>query len=469
MKRKPTVLICDDEKTFHIGIKQALREEAEVRTAYNCDEALAILQNHSVDILVLDIQMRTPEEGLDFLPRFRALDRDLVIIMNTSVADFGVLRRAFKLGANDYLVKDAESEAILFTVLQAVERRELLVRSDQHQFETSLQQNHYNLLGTSAAISEVRHLIDRFRGQSAHVILQGETGVGKEVVARALRKQFADGSWEPFIAIDSATIQASTAESILFGYEKGAFTGADRQQKGVFEEANGGVVYFDEIANMPLEIQNKLLRVIQEKEVLRLGSSKPIQLSFRVICATNRDLKALCAEGLFKDDLYQRIHVLPIQIPPLRERRDDIPEFCRHFARNIARSNGPLGKPLHLSIEALKNLMAYDWPGNVRELSNVMSYVAAMALSEEIQVADLPAYLRLVHVKPTNAGAEAGTGSFYDRVAEFEKTLLAREFAQAGENVSQLAIRLNMDRSHLHGKLKEYGITKNSASKRSTG
>ena len=456
MQKLPQILICDDDSVFQLSVKQALKGKYECRTAYNADEALAILKKQPVDILLLDIQMRSPTEGLRFIPRFLEADPELAIAMVSGLTDYKVVREAMVLGASDYFGKDLEPEALLLAIGKLMERRKLLQRSEQQNFEAVSNQRQHVLVGQSPQIANLRKTLEKIRGSSANVVISGETGTGKEVVARQLRRKLSDGSLAPFVAVDSSTIQSSTAESILFGHEKGAFTGAERTTKGIFEEANGGVVYFDEIGNMPLDIQAKLLRVLQEKEVSRLGSSKVMQLEFRVVCATNKNLEEMAKIGHFKDDLLQRLNVLPVELAPLRERKEDIPGLLEHF---LSRQPGGAGG-LRFTPEAIQTLQNYPWPGNIRELGNVVAYVTAMTEGTEVDVADLPPRLRN-SAKAVNhaaaSSAESGKG-FYDQVAGFESALLASEYARHEGNVSKMALALGMDRSHLYTKLKEYGI-----------
>ena len=297
----------------------------------------------------------------------------------------------------------------------------------------------------------------------APVIIFGETGTGKEVIARNLRKNFEDGTLEPFVAVDSGTIQSSVAESMLFGYEKGAFTGAEKATRGFFEEADGGCIYFDEIANMPLEIQNKLLRVFQEKEVLRIGSSKPISLDFRVICATNQNLDSLAKQGKFKEDLLQRLNVLQIQIPPLRERTEDIPLLLEYFSEVLR--NG-LPKLIFLP-ETLAVIQQYPFPGNIRELSNLVLYLYSMSETQEISPLDLPPKFHLSQDSKATPDSKTGNAveqfnlnikNFYKAVEGFEKKFLDQEYKTLDGNISRMAVELGMDRSYLHSKLKNYGI-----------
>jgi DNA-binding NtrC family response regulator len=440
---KPQILICDDDQLYHLALKTALKGTYDCRSVFNTDEAMVVIKNHAIDILLLDVQMRTPEEGLQALPKIREIDPELSILMISGTTEFETVREAMRRGAIDYIPKDFNPNDLLHTIEQALERNKLLKRREQQNYEVVSQQRKNILIGNSPAIQSMKKMIEKFRNSAANVLITGETGAGKEVVARSLRGTLPDGSLAPFVAIDSATIQSSIAESILFGYEKGAFTGAERANKGVFEEANGGIVYFDELGNMPLDIQSKLLRVLQEKEVTRLGSTKTLQLDFRVVCATNRDLEQMVKQGLFKDDLFQRLNVLPINIPPLRERKEDLPLLIAHFIEG----------GLKITEDAVELLKQYSWPGNIRELVNVIAFTKAMADGDLIDVADLPPKLRDA-ARPSVPTSD----SFYQQVAGFEKEILTRAYSGCEGNVSKLALNLGMDRSHLYTKLREYGI-----------
>jgi DNA-binding NtrC family response regulator len=449
--RMSSILICDDDPIFRLALKKALSSEGDVITTMHGDETLALLKTKKIDLLLLDISMRTEREGLEILPAIRAIDEDLNIVMLTGHRSYEMVRDAMKTGAMDYLVKDAAPEEIRHRVRSILETRRLKTQQQQQNFEARQTHSRHRLIGESKAIVELRRFIEKVAQSSANVLITGETGSGKEVVARLLRQASLDGNLRPFVAVDAATIHSQTAESILFGHEKGAFTGADKLRKGAFEEANGGIIYFDEIGNMPIEIQSKLLRVIQEKEIIRLGSSRSIPLSFRVIAATNSNLQNKIKAGEFKEDLLQRIEVIPIHIPPLRDRREDIPLLVEHFAKIHARKD--LG-PLQLSEESLEAFIKYDWPGNIRELSNLMAYLSAVAEDREVSVDELPPKIQLSY-GPENRN------DFYSQISLYEAKLLREEFEASDGNISKLATRLKMDRSHLYSKLKAYGIYSN--------
>ncbi len=468
MKEKKKVLVCDDDLIFQVGISETLKTHFQVFRAHHGDEALEVLKNESIELLLLDINLRRCDEGLEYIPKFFEIDNDLSVVVVSFRSDFSSVRQAMRLGAIDYLTKDFQPDELIHILNLALQRQQLIKRNQQQNFEALAIQRQHVLVGESSCIIKLRRNIEKIKNSTSNVIITGETGTGKELVARQLRATRQNGTLEPFLAIDSSTIQSATAVSSLFGHEKGAFTGADKMSKGIFEEANGGTVYFDEISNMPLEIQSKLLRVLQEKEIVRLGSSKTIGLEFRVICATNQDVEQLVKQGSFKYDLYQRLNVLPICVPPLRERRDDIPLLVEYFAARESLK----GRNIRFTETAIGALQLYSWPGNVRELSNLVSFLSTMTETGTVGIHDLPD--RFLNALPAekvegNRGiglafesdAEARRSStkvFYERVREFERNFLSLEFQKSNGNITQLAFNLGMDRSYLYTKLKEYGI-----------
>ncbi len=460
-KRPIRVLIVDDDQGFHSVIKLALKGRYEIRSAYHSDEATVLLKKGESDVILLDIQMRTPTEGFDAIPKLRELAPEAGIIMVSGMTDVWAFREALKNSVHDYVPKDFTPEHLAMSIESVLERKRLQRRDRQNRLELKGYQVPPKLVGSSASVDRLRRLLEKLRRSHANILITGESGTGKEVVARLLRGRDSEDRLEPFISIDSATIQSSTAESILFGHEKGAFTGADKMSRGLFEEADGGIIYFDEIGNMSLDIQAKLLRVIQEKEVLRLGSSRPIPLDFRVVAATNKNLEQMAADGLFKEDLLQRLSVLPVEIPPLRERKEDIPELVHHFI-SLLPTNNSQEAALELSEESLAMLQAYPWPGNIRELSNAIVYAHAMSLDGKVEPSDLPSRVR-EGSRGTHKGTQTKTGgklSFQERLADFEKALLTEEYISHEGNVSRMAVTIGMDRSHLHHKLRGLGIHK---------
>lgn len=450
------VLIIDDEKLFHLALKETLDSKMITSSAYHCDEAFTFLKKQAYDIILLDIQMRKSNEGLEAIPKIKELCPEAAIIMTSGLTDYQTVKQAMKLGAFDYITKTFEPEDLFHTVEQALENRRLKETVQRHAKEVRAHQNQHALIGVSPAIESLRRIIEKVKKSRSNVLISGETGTGKEVVARQIRSSLSDGTLEPFITVDSATIQQSTAESVLFGHEKGAFTGADSSKRGLFEEANGGTIYFDEIGNMPLSIQLKLLRVLQEKEVMRMGASQSRTLDFRVISATNVDLMERVEKGEFQLDVLQRLNVIPIEIPPLRERTEDIPLLIQHFCK----LHGQGERQIHFLPETVSYLLQYSWPGNVRELSNLVAYLTTMADQPEIEIADLPPRLRELTERSNILPGQKRSDqtNFYHQVESFEASLLRAEYAKAAGNVSRLALDLGMDRSHLYTKLKQYGI-----------
>lgn len=454
MNRIPQVLICDDDEHFRLASKLVLQERFKPTLVSSGEEALIWLKKQSFDLVLMDLEFHGEKKGFHYLTQVKELDPDTAVVIVSGYQDFESVREAMRLGAVDYVLKDFQPEELVHTLCLALERKKLLLSKKQKDFEVLGEQKKHVLIGESPSVVELRRVFEKVRRSSANVVITGETGTGKEVVARHLRKTLPDGSIEAFVATDSATIQSSTAESLLFGHVKGAFTGAEKMAKGIFEEADGGIVYFDEIANMPLEIQGKLLRVIQEKEITRLGSSKVIPLEFRVICATNRDLEEMVTQGQFKEDLLNRLNVIPIQVPPLRKRKEDIPLLIEHFQKLHSDTS------LIFTQAANEALLAYHWPGNIRELSNLVAYLSTMLEQETVDLSDLPTKIRGDLKSPAKVMEIENQefDSFYERIQAYENKVLCEEYQRNHGNISQLAKKLKMDRSHLYTKLKNYGI-----------
>ena len=342
MHRLPQLLICDDDSNFHVAIKHSLKGRYECRSAHNADEAILLLQKGPVDILLMDIEIRSRDEGILAIPRIREQDPDVSIVMSSGRTDFEAVRESMRLGAVDYVPKDSDPRELLHVLSRVQERRSLARSRDQQASEVSQQQRQHVMIGQSPPIDSLRRIIQRVKASPANVVIHGQTGTGKEVVARQLRATLANGTLAPFVAVDSSTIQSTMAESLLFGHQKGAFTGAERAVKGIFEEADGGIVYFDEIANMPMEIQAKLLRVIQEREFVRIGSSRLISSEFRVICATNQDLDGAGPGRQIQRRLAAAAKRPADQAAPLRERAQDIRSWWSTILRRQPAARGGL-------------------------------------------------------------------------------------------------------------------------------
>ena len=470
--RRKRILIVDDDQGVHVALKHSLKSQFDCLSAYNTEEAKTVLaSNGPFDLALLDLNMRYEEEGLKFLPQLKELEPDMDVIVASSNTKKDLVRQAIQAGASAWLVKDFSADQLLVTIEAVFQRRELLKEREHHRLARDRSLLKAPLIGKSPPMRNLAATIEKVRRSRANVLITGETGTGKELVARHIGSP--DG--KPFVAVDSSTITSSMAESLLFGHEKGAFTGAHATTKGLFEEADGGAIYFDEIGNMPLEIQSKLLRVIQEKEINRIGSRKTIFLDFRVISATNRDLDTMAKEGAFKYDLLQRINVIPIHVPPLRDRKEDIPVLVGHFLGSHATEGGPTV----FSEQALAALTQYDWPGNVRELSNVVAYLCAMVVGRDsVEVEDLPpkilagfkssAPMALPKASDLDAMARSVADAFvpgdeidfYALMGTLEGKVLANLYERFKGNITQLGKAIKVSRSHLYSKLYAHGIHK---------
>ncbi|MBI3544082.1 MAG: sigma-54-dependent Fis family transcriptional regulator [Deltaproteobacteria bacterium] len=470
--RLKRILLVDDDREVHAGTKHALRGRYDLLSAYDGDEAKAVLRSQSVDAVLLDLSLRAQNDGLELLPKLREFDADATVIIMSGNTEIGVANQAIAAGAAAYLVKDCSVDQLVITVESVLRRRELERERDHHARDCRRALEKHRILGESPAVKQLLRDLEKIRRSPANVLISAETGCGKELVARHIGT--ADG--RPFVAVDSATITSSMAESILFGHEKGAFTGALASTRGLFEEADGGTIYFDEIANMPLDIQAKLLRVLQEKEIKRVGSTKVLPLEFRVICATNRDLEKLVAEGRFLGDFLQRLNVLELRIPPLREHADDLDQLVPHFFALHKMDGSASG----VSADALAALKRYAWPGNVRELSNVVANLCAMVSDQEVvEAEDLPPKIREAAFREArqSAAASAAVASatagrfhelekivnetgvdFYSYMDGVEREVLAELYRVYGGNVPLMSKQLRVGRSHLYTKLKIHRI-----------
>ena len=383
-----SILIIDDEEIIREALEALLSAEGyRVRTAATATEGMEQVAAGPLDAVLLDL-MLPDGNGLELLEEIRRFDEDLPVVMITAFGTIESAIAATKQGAFHYFTKPFKNDEVLVVLRNAVERRRLVrensalreqLRSDTHRFG--------ELIGGSSRIRAVYDLIARAAPSRATVLIQGESGTGKELVARAFHRHSARAD-KPFVTVNSGTLPPDLLESNLFGHVKGAFTGAVAPKKGLFEVADKGTIFFDEIGNVPLETQAKLLRVIQEREFMRLGGVETIKVDVRIIAATNADLKALVREGKFREDLFYRLNVILVKLPPLRERKEDIPLLVQHFLDKFTKESG---RPsMILTPEAMDRLMAYHWPGNVRELENVIERAVVLCPDREIGVDLIP-------------------------------------------------------------------------------
>ena len=451
------ILLVDDDNALRELLAGLLASNGyRVDEAVDGSQALARLDQQPYDHLLTDINM--PEmDGLALIEAVRGRGLALPITVISAYADMANVVRAFKLGASDFIAKPFQSEEEILLTLKKVEETNRLQR-DNLRLREELQQRYIftNVVAKSRAMTNIFATIAKIADYHTTVLITGESGTGKELITRAIHYN-SNRKERPLVSINCGGIPENLLESELFGHVKGAFTDAHRSRKGLFEEADGGTLFLDEIGEMPLNLQVKLLRAIQEEEIRPLGDSRAIKLNVRIIAASARDLKEEVAAGRFREDLYYRINVLPITIPPLRERKEDIPLLVEHF---IAKYNQRMSLQIEgPSSECLQRLLEYDWPGNVRELENVIERCMALAQSQVLDTANLPPELQ-----SSPAGIAAGNAfvpvgySIKQNCKILEKKLIEKALAETNGNKTRAAALLELSIPALLYKIKEYGI-----------
>jgi DNA-binding NtrC family response regulator len=397
------VLVVDDEVTMVQMVTELLRSEGhEVSPFNNGNAALEAMEGYGPELVVTDLNLENSRsQGLDILQKARTLRPPAIVIVITAFGSISTAVEAMKKGAYDYLEKPFKLDELKHCVERALSYNQAV--SENLYLRKQLKEKYHlsQIVGTSPKMQEVFKLIERVADTDCTVLILGDSGTGKELVARAIhcnsKRQFA-----PFIPINCAALPENLLESELFGHRKGAFTGAVADKKGLFEEANGGTIFLDEIGSMPAVLQSRLLRVLQEKEVRRVGDNSPVYVNVRVLAATNATLEKMIKEGQFREDLYYRLNVIPVRLPSLRDRRDDLPLLVAHFLKN--KVNAQTGQPFQVTRQAMDTLTAYDWPGNVRELENVIERACVLCEQNTIRTTDLPPALQ--HFVPEDASAE---------------------------------------------------------------
>ena len=459
------VLIVDDEVNIRRVLAAMLKREGyEVTTAADGEQALAVLHKTPVHVVVTDLVM-PKVGGMELLRRVTADFPDVPVILITAHGSVDSAVAALKAGAFDYITKPFEQEELKKVIAKAARAHDLEI---QNLHANLADGDRPPLVGQSPAMRAIYEMVARVADSPSTVLITGESGTGKELIAKALHRGSTRRD-KPLIKVNCAAIPKDLVESELFGYEKGAFTGAVGSKPGRFELADGGTLFLDEIGEIPVEIQVKLLRALQESEFERVGGIKTLSVDVRLIAATNRDLKALIAEGRFREDLFYRLAVVPIALPPLRDRTEDIPLLVHHFIEKYDRR---LGKRVEgIEDEALQVLMGYAWPGNIRELENLMERSVLFADGPRIEAASLPDSLRekggaaplpIAAVGPLGAIAAPSGASMKEIVrqaqAELERELIGRALADTGGNVTRAAKRLQISRKSLQVKMKELGL-----------
>ncbi|MCL5670503.1 MAG: sigma-54 dependent transcriptional regulator [Acidobacteria bacterium] len=444
MNKKGNVLIVDDELIVRDSLGKWFREEGYgVGTAESAREALALLARQDWDVALVDIKM--PDvDGIELQGRFREVKPDLIVIIMTGYASVETAVAALKNGAYDYVVKPFDPEEIAHTVHNALAHKQAErenVRLREAVAETNRPQD---LIGQSAAMKRVFDAIETVGPTEATVLIVGESGTGKELAARAIHAA-SPRRYNRMVAIHCGALAETLLESELFGHEKGAFTGAQCRKKGSFEVADGGTVFLDEIGDISLKTQTDLLRVLQEREITRVGGNQPIHVDFRCVAATNKQLEKMIEEGLFRPDLYYRLSVFRIELPPLRARKEDVPPLVNHFIRKFSSSMNK--QVLGIARDAMELLQQYDWPGNVRELENAVERAMVLAHRSELQEADFTMKL------PTS-------GAICLSLEDAERAHILEVVNICSGNQTRAAELLEIDRVTLHNKLKKYGWKK---------
>ena len=448
MSSKADILIVDDEANTLASLARAFRLAGhEATVCDNATRALELAKNQPFDLILSDVVM-PGRDGLALLEDLRKNGVTTPVVMMSGQAHIEMAVRATRLGALDFLEKPISSDKLLVTVENALKLKRL--ESENRELRRRL--GRYNMVWSGEPMRSVMAQLERVAASESRVCIYGETGTGKELAAHTLHEK-SSRAQGPFVTLNCAAVPAELIESELFGHEKGAFTGALQRHIGKFEQANHGTLLLDEIGDMPLSMQAKLLRVLEEGEVERVGGGKPVSVDVRVIVATHRDLEALAKEGRFRADLYHRVVVFPIMLPPLRERADDIPQLVEHFAAQVCVQNG--WKAVPFTSEAIRELQNYSWPGNVRELRNIVERLLLLAGSGEVDAATVQLALPK---SPNIQRSSDHRGTLSQQVMDCERAAILSELHRQHHHITNTAKALGLERSHLYKKCQQLGI-----------
>lgn len=443
-------MVVEDEELMRSILRQLLEgEDLKVFTANSAETALEIFSTEEVDAVLTDIKM-PGMDGLELLDQVKAIDSETPVLIMTAYSSVDSAIAALRKGAYDYVTKPFVNEDLLQTVKNALRTRELSKENRNLRRELDKRYSFSEIIGTSSALQAVFRLIEKVSATNASILIQGESGTGKELIARAIH-QNSPRSNKPFVAINCGALPESLLESELFGHTKGAFTDAKTDKKGLFRSVEGGTLFLDEIGEIPLPLQVKLLRAIQEHEVTPIGASLPVKFDARIIAATNRNLEEEIAKGTFREDLFYRLNVLEIYLPPLRERREDIPLLAKHFSAKAAREHNSAEKPI--GKEVMNALVNYNWQGNIRELQNAIERAFILS-NDEIELENLPPRVRQNN---ENAFEIRDPEGIRPTLEEVERRYLMDVLKSVNQDKSLAADILGIDLSTLYRKLKRYG------------
>jgi len=449
-----SILMVDDETSIRQSLEGILEDEG-FQTAFSAtgEEALQVIQEEDPDLVLLDIWM-PGIDGLETLKRIKLLRPSQLVIMMSGHGSIETAVKATRLGAYDFIEKPLSLEKVLLSIQNAMQVGQLVAENQALKEKIN---RDYEMIGESPAISKLKEQIEIAAPSSGWALITGENGTGKELVARAIHLKSTRSS-KPFVEVNCAAIPEELIESELFGHEKGSFTGATAARKGKFDQASGGTLFLDEIGDMSLKTQAKILRILQEHKFERVGGNKTIEVDVRVIAATNKDLEEEIEVGNFREDLYFRLNVLPFTVPPLRERKEDIPRLVKHFLQYFCSKESREIKSIEK--QALEALISYNWPGNVRELKNLIERLVIMTPEQIIRRADLPHVIVKGISGKSTGGEKLGVmpDSYRDAKELFEKQFLLEKLKKNNWNISRTAEEIGLERSNLHRKIKSYGI-----------
>ncbi|MCC7153629.1 MAG: sigma-54-dependent Fis family transcriptional regulator [Bryobacterales bacterium] len=462
---KGRILVIDDEADIRESLEALLELEGySVYLAENAAKGLKRFEGGIYDLVLLDLNM-PDRSGLEVLDEIRSRDRETPVFLITAYGSVEVAVEALKSGANDYFSKPWDNDKLLIEIDRAIARARL--ERENKELRRALKERYSfpNIVGKSERFQKVLDLVTQVAGSRTTILITGETGTGKELVAKAIHAN-SPRAEHNFVGVNSGSVPPDLLESALFGHVKGAFTGALANKKGYFETANHGTIFFDEIGTLSLDMQSKLLRVIQEREFMPLGSSETIKVDVRILAATNADLKRMVDEGAFRQDLYYRLNVINIELPPLRDRKEDIPRLVEHFFDVYCRENDKFlssdaRSELRFEPEAVHILMDYSWPGNVRELENAVERAVVLAVNPVVPASVLPEQILHsagVSVKSAGSGALAGEASLFEMVADFERRKITEALEAAGWSQTEAAAHLRIPLSTLNQKIKRLDI-----------